>query len=40
MLVSMTSEVHVGSKAVETESSHHYSVIFCWHVTGGSRGVV
>ena len=33
-----TSDVHVGSMAVETEPSHQYSIIFCCHVADGSRG--
>lgn len=32
------SEADVGSMAVEVESSHQYSVIFCSHAKDGSRG--
>ena len=34
------SEVDVDSMAVEAEFSHQYPVIFCCHMTDGSRGEV
>lgn len=36
---SVTSQADVGGMAVEVESSHQYSVIFCCRVTDGSRGL-
>ena len=36
----MTSEADVGSMTVEVEPSHQYSIIFCCHVTDGSREAV
>ena len=34
----MTSESDAGGMAVEVEPFHQYSIIFCCHVTDGSRG--
>ena len=36
----MTSEMDVGSMAVEAEPLHQFSATFCCHVTDGSRGAV
>ena len=36
----ITSEANVGGMAVEVEPSDQYSVMFCCHVTHGSRGAV
>ena len=33
-------EADIGGMAVEAEPSHQYSIIFCCHVTDGSRGAV
>ena len=33
-----TSEIDVGGMAVEAEPSLQYSIIFCCHVTDGSKG--
>jgi len=35
-----TSEVDIGSMAIEVEPSHQYSITFCCTVTDGSRGAV
>jgi len=34
------SEAEVGDMAVEVEHFCHYSVTFCCHLAGGSRGAV
>jgi len=34
------SETNVGGMAVEVEPSHQYPIMFCCHVTDGSRGTV
>ena len=36
----MMSEAEVGGMVVEVEPSHQYSIVFCCHVTGGSREAV
>ena len=35
-----TSEADGGGKAVEVQSSHQYSITFCYYVTDSSRGAV
>jgi len=34
------SEADVDGMAAEVESSHQYSILFCCHVTDGSRGAI
>lgn len=36
----MISEADVGNVVIEDEPSCQYSVVFCYHVTDGSRGTL